>query len=46
MGFNRTDLGRADCAVAHEHLANHAAGRMLHLLDVGVDDHRARPISV
>src|SRR5207302_11473396 len=29
-------------AVAHPDLADHAAGRMLHLLDVGIDHHRTR----
>src|SRR4029077_1345204 len=29
-------------AVAHAHFADHTAGRVLHLLDVGIDDHRAR----
>ena len=34
--------GLDDIAVAHAHFADHAAGRMLHLLDVGIDHHRAR----
>src|SRR4029077_8870004 len=29
-------------AVAHAHFADHAAGRVLHLLDVGIDDYRPR----
>ena len=37
------DVARLDAvAVAHAQLADDAAGRMLHLLDVGVDDERAR----
>ena len=34
--------GLDDVAVAHAHLADHAAGRVLHLLDVGIDHDRAR----
>ena len=34
--------GLDDVAVAHAHFADHAAGRVLHLLDVGIDHHRAR----
>ncbi len=29
-------------AIAHEKFADHAAGRMLHLLHIGIDDDRAR----
>ena len=36
------DVARLDAvAVAHAHLADHAAGRVLHFLDVGVDHDRA-----
>ena len=34
--------GLDDIAVAHPDLADHAAGRVLHLLDVGIDHHRPR----
>ena len=34
--------GLDDIAVAHPDLADHAAGRVLHLLDVGIDHHRTR----
>ena len=34
--------GLDEIAVAHPHLADHAAGRVLHLLDVGIDHDRAR----
>jgi hypothetical protein len=39
---NDNIAGLDNIAVAHPDLADHAAGRVLHLLDVGIDHHRPR----